>query len=298
LKNIEKNSNGLAWLVFGAFGHCSGGGDIKIPFNYTAELGLAFALGIDLFSIEAMGLSKKLEAPHIVFFVFGPDEPNARGNYYKTVEDWPTVTNSSYYLTLNGQLTNNVPTIPNTQVNYDFDPSNPVPSIGGPNLMFLCGPRNQQSIEARPDVVIFTSDVLTSDLSITGNIWVEMYVSSNQTDTDFTAKVTDVYPTGRSELIQDGILRMKWRESASEPTLMQPGKIYKITIDVWSISYIFNKGHKIRLAISSSNTPRFSVNPNNGLLINQGGPKLVAKNTIYYGQDYPSRLILPVVNLN
>jgi len=186
-------------------------------------------------------------------------------------------------------------------VTFNFNPHYPVPTNGGNNLEIACGPLDQRPVENRPDVVVFTSAVLTQVVPITGPLNAILYVASNQTDTDFTVKLTDVHPTGVSRLIQDGIIRMRWRNryNSDQPELITPGQVYQVQVSLWNTSYVFNPGHRIRVDISSSNDPRFSVNPNNGLPLSQNatGPLLVAANTIYHSPQYPSQIVLPVVTM-
>jgi len=171
-----------------------------------------------------------------------------------------------------------------------------MPSYGGNNLQIACGPLDQAELEKRYDSMSFTSDVLDTALWLTGPINAFLAVSSNCTDTDFTAKLTDVYPDGTSRLIQDGIVRMRWRDYTG-PELMIPGQIYEVELSLWNTSYVFSAGHKLRVSISSSNYPRFSVNPNNGYpLINaDNGPNVTAINTVYHSPSYLSYIQLPVV---
>ena len=136
---------------------------------------------------------------------------------------------------------------------------------------------------------------------MTGELKVELWISSDAVDTDFTAKLIDVYPPsvdfpGGFDLnLGDGILRTRFRNSLAEETLMTPGSIYKITIRLYPTSNVFKKGHRLRLDISSSNFPRFDINPNTGEPLSQHRRQQVANNTVYHSRDYPSRIILPVI---
>src|SRR5262249_31783598 len=128
----------------------------------------------------------------------------------------------------------------------------------------LPGPRDQRAVEARPDVLVFTSAALKAPLEVTGRVKARLWVSSDAFDTDFTAKLCDVYPDGRSLNICDGILRARFRNSLSRPERMQPGKVTPIEIDLWSTSMVFNKGHRLRVQLSSSDAPAYDPNPNTG----------------------------------
>jgi putative CocE/NonD family hydrolase len=122
----------------------------------------------------------------------------------------------------------------------------------------------------------------------------KIWVSSDAPDTDFTAKLTDVYPDGRSILICDGICRARYRDSFAKPKLLEPDTVYPLTIDLWSTSIVLNRGHRLRLAISSSNAPRFEPNPNTAGGPESGEPPRAAENRIHFGTRHPSAVILPI----
>jgi putative CocE/NonD family hydrolase len=231
----------------------------------------------------------------------GPNEPKAAGNYWTSMKQWPTFKPLDYYFQTDGTLsTSNYKTVANSS--FVYDPSNPIPTIGGSNLQLPCGPLDQQKIEApfRKDVLTFTSPVLTQHLPVTGPINAVLFVASNCSDTDFTVKITDVFPSGESRIIQDGAVRMRWRNvrNCNIPQTMVPGQIYKAEVSLWNTSYVWNIGHRIRVSISSSNYPRYSVNPNNGLPLIQNGPLYWARNTVVQSEKFPSRITLPVVSFS
>jgi putative CocE/NonD family hydrolase len=182
---------------------------------------------------------------------------------------------------------------------FTYDPGNPVPTVGGP----LCcdsqhlapGPRDQRTVEARPDVLVYSTPAFATDTEVTGPVSAELYVNSSAVDTDFTAKLVDVAPDGFAQNLTDGILRARYRESQEKPTLMVPGQVYKLTIDLWSTSSVFRAGHSLRLEISSSNFPRFDRNLNTGEAANFARNFISATNTIYHDRERPSVLILPIV---
>ena len=182
---------------------------------------------------------------------------------------------------------------------YVFDPANPVQTIGGP----LCcdswhlppGPRDQRPVEAREDVLIYSTPAFSRDTEITGPVSLELFAKSSAVDTDFTAKLVDVAPDGFAQNLTEGILRARYRDSQSKPTLLNPAQIYKFTIDLWSTSNVFLKGHVLRLEVSSSNFPRFDRNLNTGEAQGTGEHYVSATNTIYHDAEHPSVLILPVV---
>jgi len=185
----------------------------------------------------------------------------------------------------------------NGSITYTYDPADPVRTIGGPELFLPCGPRDQSDLEGRQDVITFTTPPFSQDTAILGDIESYIYVSSSAVDTDFTVKLTDVYPDGRSLLMADGVLRMKWRDSMETPSPINPGTVYRIRVHLWKTAYVLNAGHALRLAVSSSNNPRFAPNPNNGLPINEEGDNVIARNTLHYSAQYQSHVIIPVVSL-
>jgi putative CocE/NonD family hydrolase len=183
---------------------------------------------------------------------------------------------------------------------YIYDPVNPAPTIGGP----LCcdsphlgpGPRDQRPVEARNDVLVYSTPMLSGDLEITGPITLELFASSSAVDTDFTAKLVDVWPDGFAQNLTEGIIRARYRESQEKPTFLNPGQTYKFTVDLWSTSNLFRKGHRLRLEISSSNFPRFDRNLNTGGDSSSARNPVPATNSIYHDAEHPSALILPAVN--
>jgi len=182
---------------------------------------------------------------------------------------------------------------------YVYDPSNPAPTIGGP----LCcdgqhlapGPRDQRPVEARDDVLIYTTPAFTQDTEVTGPVSLELFAQSSAVDTDFLAKLVDVAPDGFAQNLTEGIIRARYRNSHEKAELMNPGQIYKFVIDLWSTSNMFVKGHALRLEISSSNFPRFDRNLNTGEVQASAKKYVPATNTVYHDAEHPSVLTLPIV---
>jgi predicted acyl esterase len=237
------------------------------------------------------------EWPSVYYYVMGDvNDTNAPGNEWRSANDWPpSHTDTNWYLHENGVLSTQNPS-DYDPLTYSYDPSNPVPTIGGQNLNIPPGPYDQTSIENRNDVLVFTSDILTEPYEATGPIKANLYVSSDCPDTDFTVKLTDVYPDGRSMLITDGILRMRNRNGTDHWEFMEPGEIYEVDVDLWSTSYVWNTGHKIRIVISSSNYPRFLNNPNTDDPIDKNSTYNIAQNILYLDSSHPSCIILPKIN--
>ena len=198
----------------------------------------------------------------------------------------------------NGMLSQTPPaTEPTDQ--YVYDPEDPVPTIGGPlccdAVHLAAGPREQRPVEVRQDVLIYSAAPFATDTEVTGPVSVELYAKSSALDTDFTAKLVDVWPNGFAQNLTEGIVRARYRDSQSEPSLLVPGGIYKFNIDIWSTSNVFLAGHTLRLEISSSNFPRFNRNLNNGKSNNGGEQPQKATNVILHDAKHPSALLLPVV---
>ncbi|MHC5061477.1 MAG: CocE/NonD family hydrolase [Planctomycetota bacterium] len=179
---------------------------------------------------------------------------------------------------------------------FVYDPENPVPTRGGCVLFGdKYGAQDQRKIEKRDDVLVFTSEKIKEDLEVTGPVKVVLYAASSAPDTDWTAKLVDVYPNGKAFNLCDGIIRARYRDSATEPTLIEPGRIYRYEIDLWVTSNVFLPGHRIRVEISSSNFPRLDRNPNTGHKFGADAELRKAKQTIYHDADNPSHIILPVI---
>jgi uncharacterized protein len=182
---------------------------------------------------------------------------------------------------------------------YLYDPANPVPTVGGPlccdSIHLAPGPRDQRTVEARDDVLIYTTPAFAQDTEVTGPVGLELFAKSSAVDTDFTAKLVDVGPDGFAQNLTEGIIRARYRDSREKASLLNPGQIYKFNIDLWSTSNVFMKGHMLRLEISSSNFPRFDRNLNTGEDPAFARNFVSATNTIYHDTERPSALILPVV---
>ena len=182
---------------------------------------------------------------------------------------------------------------------FVYDPEYPVQTLGGNNCcspdIVPWGPYDQRPVEMRRDVLCYTSEPLTADTEITGPIKLTLYAASDAPDTDWTAKLVDVSETGYAMNLCDGILRARYRESLSDPTLIEPGTVYEYTIEVGVTANVFRQGHRIRLEISSSNFPRFDRNPNTGHAIGVDADMRAARQTVHHSREHPSRILLPVI---
>ena len=182
---------------------------------------------------------------------------------------------------------------------FNYDPANPVPTLGGP----LCcdaaelapGPVDQKAEEERADVQVYSPPALGEDLEVTGPVSLDLYASSTAVDTDFTAKLVDVWPNGFVQNLTEGILRARFRKTTQAAEPLVPGKVYELKIDLWATSNVFLKGHKIRLEISSSDFPRFDRNLNTGVGATESATFVSATNSVFHDAAHPSALILPIV---
>jgi uncharacterized protein len=198
----------------------------------------------------------------------------------------------------NGRLTWEKPAGPSGSDTFRYDPDDPVPSLGGNNCCGTptpAGPMDQRPIEGRRDILLYTSDFLTDEVEATGPVKVVLYASSDAVDTDFVAKLVDVYPDGTSYNMAEGILRARYRDSLSKPTLLTPGQVYKMEIDLVGTSVAFRKGHRIRVHVTSSHFPQFDRNPNTGAAFGTTDKVKVAQQTVYHDAERPSHIVLPVI---
>jgi predicted acyl esterase len=290
-----EGARGKCRLIIGPFGHGSFN-QLKYPAN--AAQGPACGDPFAWFDHVLLGKENsaaKEKAVH--YYVMGdPTDPKAPGNYWRHVDDWPPPAQATpFYFHPDGALVRDRPPAGNDNKTYIYDPKNPVPSIGGQELFAPIGPMDQRKIESRPDVLLFTSAELKEPIEVTGRIGARLFVSSDCPDTDFTVKLCDVYPDGRSMLVTDGILRARYHKSFDKESFLEPGNVYELNVDLWSSSLVFNKGHRIRVAVSSSNSPRFEANPNTGMPFRADKETRLAKNTVRLSLKYPSRIVLPVM---
>jgi hypothetical protein len=260
----------------------------------------------------------------------GQKDRNGRlshGGYWRTVPSWPLPETrfTNYYFHPGGGLERSAPTGDAPPTVYTYDPRDPVPTIGGafsstaglaaPGAFdqrerpfdsrktsgFLGSKPPYLPLSARPDVVVFQTRPLEEDLEVIGPIVVKLFASSTAVDTDFTVKLIDVYPPSKDfprgfEMnLTDGIIRARYRNSPERPTLLKPGEIAEFQIEPFPTANVFKKGHRIRIDLSSSNFPRFDVNPNTGEPVGTSRRFLVADNSIFHSASRPSHVVLPIV---
>ncbi|PYT21428.1 MAG: hypothetical protein DMG57_38590 [Acidobacteria bacterium] len=196
-----------------------------------------------------------------------------------------------------------------TPVRFVHDPNQPVEAAGGNTLYSLtaqqpgeslgwkelnaeAGSRDQRKIEDR--CLTFTSEPFNADLEVTGPVVARLFISSTAADTDFVVRLTDVFPDGRSMLVCDGIQRARYRQSNYRPSLLDPGKVYELVVDLWATSYLFRSGHRLRAVVNSSSFPRFDVNPGTGESSVTATNMVIAENTVYVDRERRSHLLLPL----
>ncbi len=239
-------------------------------------------------------------------FVMGP-------NVWREEDDWPLPDTrfTPYYLHSNGRANtafgdgtlSTVPPDAEAEDVFLYNPRDPVPTVGGQTLLpparipITQGPQDQQMLNHRADVLCFTTAPLEQDLEVIGPVELVLFVSSSARDTDFTGKLIDLYTDGRAEILTDGILRARYRNSLEAPELMDPGQIYEIRIDMLATGLVFAAGHRIRLDVSSSNFPRFDRNTNTGGTIAEDREEdvTVAVNRVHHDREHQSHLVLPVI---
>jgi len=288
-------------LTMGPFGHGPLSGDLAYPGQ--DRLGAVGGDEIRWFDYWLKGVDNGvMDEPPVNFFMMAGARKGvfSATNRWLKAADWPIdYRETRYYLTPDLGLAKKTPTAASGRVSYRFDPANPVPTIGGANLTFDRGPMDQRPIKGRRDYLRFQTPVLDHDVAIAGPVSVELYGATDGPDTDFEAKLVDVYPDGYEALVLDAPIRARYRHGrmADDVAMMTPGAPEKLTIDLWNTALTFEKGHRIPLHVTSSNVPRFQVNNNNGEAPGEHLPPRVATNTLYFDRDHPSALVLPVVYL-
>lgn len=254
------------------------------------------------------------DAPAVRYFVMGL-------NRWRTADDWPpkSITYRPIYFhsgrsgsarSLNdGSLSWTPAEGDAPPARFRHDPAHPIESVGGATLYSLtplrpgdplgwnelnaqAGARDQRKIEDRS--LTFTSAALDRDLEVTGPVIANLFISSSAVDTDFVVRLTDVFPDGRSMLVCDGIARARYRESNYRSSLLEPGKVYQLTVDLWATSYRFGQGHRLRVIVNSSSFPRFDINPGTGESGATATRPVIAENTVYLDRARPSHIVLPI----
>jgi putative CocE/NonD family hydrolase len=275
-------------------------GDVDFGADSMADLE---ALELRWFDYWLKGIDNGVvDEPPLRLFIMGV-------NQWRDEHEWPLArtTWQKWYLHSNGRANavlgdGSLSTEPPQDESSDrfvYDPRYPVQTMGGNNCcsphIVPWGPYDQRPVEMRGDVLCYTTAPMETDMEVTGPIKAILYAATDGLDTDWTAKLVDVAPTGYAMNLCDGIIRARYRESFTNPTLLEPNTVYEYEIDVGVTGNVFRKGHSIRLEISSSNFPRFDRNPNTGRAFGMDAEMRQAQQTVYHSREYPSHIILPVI---
>lgn len=324
---LSKAKKSLQRLIVGPWTHA---GQAE-SFSGIAEFGDAAAVDMNAlrhrwFDRWLLGIQNGVDRePPVRIFVMGGGDahktPEGRlfvGGRWRDEREWPLARTvyTSYYLHADGALSPEPPKA-SLPTRYSFDPRNPVPTIGGnvssEGVLMPRGAQDQRCykdhwlcndtlpLSARQDVVVFQTPLLERDVEVTGRLVVKLWASSRAPDTDFTAKLIDVYPPSRDfpsgiDLnIGDSIVRARYRESLKSAQMLSANQPVEFTIEMYPTSLVFKRGHRIRLDVSSSNFPRFDVNPNTGEPLNRNRRWQIADNSLYHDPQHPSRIMLPII---
>jgi len=301
-KGATDKARRMSHLVIGPWGHG--------PSQKTGALDFGPAANVDALTVQLRwydywlkGIDNGLAPePPVKLFVMGRNEwvyereyPLARTQYRPFYFTSGGNANSDRG---DGRLTWTKPALQQAQDRFRYDPDDPVPSLGGNNCCGTptpAGPQDQRPIEGTRDILIYTSDFLQEEIEATGPVKVVLYASSDAVDTDFVAKLVDVYPDGSSYNMAEGLLRARYRESLSKPRPLTPGQVYRLEIDLVGTSVAFQKGHRIRVHVTSSHFPQFDRNPNTGATFGTTDRVRVAQQTVYHDAERPSHIVLPVI---
>ncbi len=291
-----------AKLIIGPWGHGPTRKYGDIDFGPTAMR--------DLFDLELRWNDRHLkgmqngidrEAP-VELFVMGV-------NKWAHFADWPVPGTrfTPLYLTSGGQANSSrgdgrlefaVPAA--GKDGYEYDPRNPVPSVGGNDCCgapFPAGPRDQRPVEARQDVLVYSTGILKEAVTIAGPVEMRLFAATDGRDTDFVAKLVDVFPDGSAINLAEGILRARFHKGLDRMELLEPGKMYEFVIDMRGTANVFQPGHRIRVDVTSSNFPQYDRNPNTGEDLGVSARVRTAKQTVFHGGAGRSHIVLPVVTL-
>ena len=239
------------------------------------------------------------DEPPVRIYVMGDNEWRSEGEWPLARTKWTPLylhsAGSANSRAGNGMLSFDAPAHEPAD-HFVYDPNDPVPTLGGCDVMFdNAGPKDRVRLHDREDVLVFVGPTLESDLEVTGPVTMKLYASSSALDTDFTATLCDVHLDGKAIIVCEGIRRARYRDSLTDPTLMDPGEVYEFTIDMWQTSQVFKAGHRILVEVSSSNFPRFDRNTNMGGQLWRETELQTASQTVYHDRKRPSHVVLPVI---
>jgi predicted acyl esterase len=268
-------------------------GDLKYP-----PQNLSGDKALDWFDHFLKGEKNKvLDTPPIRYFLMGDTmDKSAPGNVWKLADTWPAPsTPRSFYFAADGGLRDAAPTQQDAVAIYAYDPRHPAPTLGGPNLGDNNGPRDQRPLRGRKDVLHFVTEPLAAPITIIGRGSLDLYFSADVPDTTIMVKLIDIYPNGYEALTLDQAWMARFRDGFHRPSPLEPGKVYKLTIPLHDTALVFNKGHRIGVIVTGSNSPRYEVHPNSFEPVKSYDSSPVAHVTIHSAVQHPSRLVLPEV---
>ncbi len=225
--------------------------------------------------------------PRVIYYLMGANE-------WRVADDWPVPQGKSValYLTEGGHLSTHAPSGRSNPDQYTYDPTSPTPTVGGSIVSYLYPPGSVDvsEVQRRADLLVYTSPPLEQDLDVVGPLSMILYASSSALDTDFAARLSDVFPDGRAIQLQNCMLRARYREAV--PKLLEPGRIYRLEIDLWATANRFKAGHRLRVDIASSDFPKFDRNTNRG---GEPGDPVSARQCIFHDPEHPSHLSMTVL---
>jgi predicted acyl esterase len=298
----REGARGKQKLFMGAFGHGQLDGELEYPRGSRGQSLDSMDEQMRWWDYWLKGVQNGImQEPSVSYYLMasarkGHASPN---NRVITADSWPPKCEETrYYLRENSAVSLQPTESADGSQSYSFDPANPVPTIGGQNLGRDVGPKDQRAIKPRQDYLRFQTEPLTQDVAVVGHINMELWAATDGLDTDFMVKLVDVYPDGYEALILDYPLRTRFRfgREPADVKMMTPNQAELLKIDMWSTANVFEAGHRIAIHVSSSNHPRFDVNPNTGGPVGEEkAPSRVARNTIYFDKTHPSAIVLPVV---
>ena len=244
-----------------------------------------------------------MKEPPVTLFMMASGRkghPSAASHVFKS-PNWPPVNHpTAYYLSGDMHLSTKAPMVSEAKLSYKFDPANPVKTYGGSNLLQTAGPLDQRPIGQRQDYLRFETTPLEKSVAIAGHVDMTLWAATDGLDTDFMVKLVDVYPDGYEQIILDNPIRTRYRRGRDpdDVMLMTPGKPEELRIDLWNTAFTFEKGHKIQVTVTSSNSTKFEINPNTGEpfgVPTTTAPR-VATNTVYFDKRHPSAMFLPLLS--
>ncbi len=297
-KTVAENQ----FVIIAPTGHCDfnqSGENTKVGELYIGDVTFDyFGTYLKWFDFWLKGQKNSVtDMPKVQYFTIGK-------NKWQSADEWPLPETkfTKYYLHSGGNANSRYgdgtlsqkPSENEFSDKYTYDPGNPVPTIGG-SRSEPAGAFDQAEVEIRNDVLVYSTPVLKKGIEITGPITLILYVSSSARDTDFTAKLIDVYPDGKAYNIQDAIFRARYREGLTKKVWMERDKVYKIQLNLNAASNYFASGHIIRLQVSSSNFPMYERNLNTGGNNYDETEWILAENTIHHSKEYPSHVVLPII---